>query len=139
MGVILDTSVLGAAERGAFDLEALLSALRDEPVAIAAVTASELLHGVHRATTEASRVRRSAVVEGLLDAFMAIPFGLAEARVHARLWATLAAKGKLIGAHDLMVAATTISAGSTLATLNAREFKRVPGLELASVAGFVRD
>lgn len=139
MGLILDTSVLVAAERGVFDLDGLLTSLEDEPVAIASVTASELLHGVYRASAAASRSARSAAVEGMLDAFVAIPFGLPEARVHARLWGALASKGRLIGAHDLLVAATAVAANSRLATLNVREFKRVPELELHAVSGFVRD
>ena len=50
MGVVLDTSVLVAAERGAVRFEALLESLGEESVAVAAITASELLHGCHRAS-----------------------------------------------------------------------------------------
>jgi predicted nucleic acid-binding protein len=47
----------------------------EEEVAIAAVTASELLHGVHQATAE--RVtRRGAFVETVLAAFPVLPFNL---------------------------------------------------------------
>lgn len=49
MGVVIDTSVLIAAERGVFDLHGFLTSLDDTPVALSAVTASELLHGVHGA------------------------------------------------------------------------------------------
>jgi tRNA(fMet)-specific endonuclease VapC len=138
VGLILDTSVLIAAEREAFDLEALLTAEQDGDVAIAAITASELLHGVERARDPAVRAQRQRTVEGLLDAFPALPFALPEARVHARLWAALAAKGRVIGAHDLQVAATALSAAHALATLNQRDFKRVPGLVLRPLARFTR-
>ena len=67
-----------------------------------------------------------------------IPFGLAEARAHARIWATLADTGALIGAHDLQIAATALVAGSEVATLNVTEFHRVPGLQLAELTPFVR-
>ena len=138
MGLILDTSIIIAAERGVFDLEGLLKDAGEETVAITAITASELLHGVERARDEGIRSRRHLLVESILDTFPVIPFGLQEARVHARLWATLAAKGKMIGAHDLQVAATCLTLSSAIATLNAKEFRRVAGLSLATVAAYQR-
>jgi predicted nucleic acid-binding protein len=77
-------------------------------------------------------------VDGVLDAFAVLPFGLAEARVHARLWAALAAKGKMMGAHDLQVAATCLAHGADVVTLNTAAFKRVPGLRLADIKRFGR-
>jgi len=49
MGLILDTSVFIAEERGRFDMARLLQQFPNEQPAIAAITASELLHGVARA------------------------------------------------------------------------------------------
>lgn len=137
MGVILDTAVVIAAERGRFDMLGYLHSLGDEPVALAAISASELLHGVERARDAATRTARSHFVEGVLANVPVVPFGLAEARAHARLWAVLAAAGGMIGAHDLQIAATVVAAGSTVATLNRAEFLRVPGLALAAVERFV--
>ncbi|MGQ0642531.1 MAG: PIN domain-containing protein [Gemmatimonadaceae bacterium] len=138
MGIILDTSILIAAERSLFDLEALVAASVDETFAIAAISASEFLHGVERTREPSLRAQRSRFAEGVLDSLAVIPFGLAEARTHASLWAGLAAKGRVIGAHDLQVAATALSIGSAVATLNQKEFKRVPGLALVPVARFAK-
>ena len=138
MSVLLDTAVLIAAERGTFDMPGYLVALGDAPIALAAITASELLHGVERARGAALRQRRSKFVEGMLANVPVIPFGLAEARAHARIWAELAAAGVLIGAHDLQIAATALVAGSEVATLHVTEFGRVPGLPLAELTPFVR-
>lgn len=137
MGVILDSSVLIAAERGKFRLAAFLESLGATSVSIAAVTASELLHGVHRARSPSVRMRRSAFVEALLGEIPIRDFGLGEARLHAELWAELAADGIIIGAHDLQIAATAIAGGDALVTLNQRDFRRVPGLTLQPVADFV--
>jgi tRNA(fMet)-specific endonuclease VapC len=101
----------------------------NDEVAIAAITASELLHGVHRAS-EQHRARREAFVEAVLDAFPALPFDLLAARTHARLWSGLAASGSDIGAHDRIVAATALSIGWQLASASARHFQRVPGLSV---------
>lgn len=130
MGALIDSSVLIAAERSRVGLESALAAHGSEPVAIAAVTASELLHGVHRATGAAVRRRREAFVERLLDALPVLPFDLVCARIHAALWAQLAARGASVGAHDLLIGATAISAGYRVATRDMRSFARIPGLEV---------
>jgi predicted nucleic acid-binding protein len=65
MGIVIDSSVLIAWERDQLDLQAKIASYAEEDFAISAVTASELLHGVHRATTPAHRSRREAFVEGL--------------------------------------------------------------------------
>ena len=66
MGLILDSSVLIAAEKGRFDLDAFIEAEAPmAPLFITAVTASELLHGLHRATPE-RRIKREAYVEAVL-------------------------------------------------------------------------
>lgn len=125
MGTLLDTSVLVRAERAGW----MLDLPAEEEVGIAAITAAELLHGVHRADPE-RRARRAAFVEHVLRTVDTLPFDLATARVHARLWADLAQAGRTIGPHDLMVAATAVARGWAVATVNTREFSRVPGLAL---------
>jgi len=135
--VILDTSVLIAAERRTFALSQLLESVATESVGIAAVTASELLHGCHRASDPGTQARRFAFVEALLDHIPVFAFGLAEARRHADLWARLARDGTPIGAHDMLIGATALASGHMLATLNARDFRRVPGLRLLAVEQFV--
>lgn len=115
----------------------LLESLGEEPVAIAAITASELLHGCHRAGDAGERARRAAFVDAVLDAIPVLPFGLAEARRHAELWAELARTGNMIGPHDLLIAATALAQAHSLATTNQREFRRVPGLRLVAIDAFL--
>ena len=69
---------------------------------------------------------RPYVLEGVV--IRAIPVDLATARAHARLWAHLASEGRIIGPHDLWLAAVAISRGYTVVTANLRELERVPGL-----------
>ncbi len=143
MGTVLDTTVFIELERAARGLpaaramaeitERLEIQLGDsEEVAIAAITASELLHGVHRATEE-HRGRREAFVEGVLAAFPTLSFDLLVARVHARLWAGLTSTGTEVGAHDRLIAATAIAAGWRVGTANIRHFKRIPGLDTTPI------
>jgi tRNA(fMet)-specific endonuclease VapC len=143
VGTVLDTTVFVDLERAMRGLPAALASTEvparleaqlgeNEEVGIAAITASELLHGVHRATDQ-YRGRRAAFVEGVLAAFPTLSFDLVVARAHARLWAGLAAAGTEVGAHDRLVAATAMSAGWRVATANVRHFDRVPGLDVKVV------
>jgi predicted nucleic acid-binding protein len=101
----------------------------DEEVAIAAITASELLQGVHRATSE-HRARREAFVEAVLEAYPTLAFDLRCARIHSRVWADLVAAGADTGAHDRVIAATALAYGWRLATADARHFRNVHGLDV---------
>ena len=97
MGALIDSSVLIAAERGSLELEILVREHADVDFAIAAITASELLQGVHRAKEQARRTRREAFVEAILTTLPVIAFDELAAR--ARVWAGLVSKGRAIGAH----------------------------------------
>jgi predicted nucleic acid-binding protein len=128
MAALIDSSVLIAAERGSLPLDAFSTRYAQEDVAISALTASELLHGVHRARTPDQRHRRQAFVEGLLAQLPVIAFDLTVARVHALLWADLAKRGVVVGERDLMIGATAIAKNYTLATRDERSFPKIPGL-----------
>jgi tRNA(fMet)-specific endonuclease VapC len=130
MGVLIDTSVLIGQERGRLDLQGRLADRRGEEFFLSVVTASELLHGVHRAGDPAIRMRRSAFVEAVLARFPLLEVTLATARAHAQIGADLMASGTLIGPNDLWLAATCIAHGLSIATGNIREFHRVPGLRV---------
>lgn len=128
MDVLIDSSILIENERRRLDLEQWISTDDERSFFISVVTASELLHGVHRAADPAVRARRSAWVEAMLERFPLLPIDLVAARVHSALWAELASRGALIGAHDLWLAASCVAHGLTMVTANVREFSRVPGL-----------
>jgi len=130
VGTLIDSSVLIAVERRTLDLDDALGGLADDPVGIASITASELLHAIHRAATAAQRQRRETFVERLLDVLPVFPFDLVTARIHASLWASLAAKGASVGSHDLLIGATAIALGYRVATRDRRSFGKIPGLEV---------
>lgn len=130
MDVLIDSSILIENERRRIDFDRWIGTDDDRAFFISVVSASELLHGVHRATDPAVRARRAAWVEAVLDRFPLLPIDLAVARVHSAVWAELAARGTPIGAHDLWLAASCIAHGLAMVTANTREFSRVPGLML---------
>jgi tRNA(fMet)-specific endonuclease VapC len=128
MGVIFDTSVLIALERNPGPLEQLIQERGDEPFGISTITASELLHGVHRADSEKRRLTRESYVEKIIELFPIYVFDLSAARIYARIWALLAASGESVGAHDLIIASTGISLGFSVVTTDMRDFSKIDGL-----------
>ena len=134
MASLIDSSVLVDVERGRVDFGTLLDAQGDRGVAIAAITAAELLHGVHRLRTSKRKTRAEAIVETLLASIPVIPFDLVCARAHARIGAELARRGISIGTHDLMIGATALPRGFSVVTRDRRSFSRIPGLEVVELS-----
>jgi predicted nucleic acid-binding protein len=131
VALLIDTDVLIELECGAHG-EGVEAMLGEEERAISVITVSELLHGVLRARGE-RRARRRAFVEHVLSGLRAVPITEPVARVHADVWADLAERGEVIGAHDLWIAATAVAHGFGVATRNAAEFGRVAGLRVVAV------
>jgi tRNA(fMet)-specific endonuclease VapC len=133
MAALIDSSVFIDTERGTLDLEELLGRLGDERFALSAITASELLYGLHRARTAAQRNRREVYVEALFARMTVLAFDITVARVHSAVSAELRRTGRQVGAHDLMIAATAMAHNYRVATRDLRSFPKIPGLESVSV------
>jgi tRNA(fMet)-specific endonuclease VapC len=131
MGVIFDTSVLIGLERESSRLDKLIAGREEEAFGVSVITVSELLHGVHRADSEKRKIIREAFVEKIIETFPVFAFDLGASRIYAAIWASLAKKGKAVGAHDLIIAATCISLGFSLATLDLRAYGLIKGLAIA--------
>lgn len=129
MGMMVDTNVFIRFEKSSKAID-LSPWEPSESVFISVLTVSELLIGVHRADTEERRQRRSAFVEALLSGIGVLDFTIDCARMHAEIYAELAKKGQLIGAHDLIIAATARSHDLSIFTENVDEFSRVPNLRV---------
>jgi tRNA(fMet)-specific endonuclease VapC len=129
MAIMLDADVLIRGEKGSFDLQRWLTDQSSENFEIAAITVAELWHGVERASP-AHRGRRQRYLETVLSPLPIIPYTEQTAREHARIWAELDAAGKMIGYYDVMVAATALERGSSVATFNKKHFNLVKGLRV---------
>lgn len=128
--LILDTTILVASERDATAVDSLIG--DDDDVAIAAITAAELLVGVELADRK-RRPARVSFVEELLATLPVEDYGLATARVHARLLAATRRAGTPRGAHDLLIAATAIHTGRIVVTADTRGFADLPDLVVRSL------
>ena len=131
MGLVLDTSVFIRIERG--QQVDFTNWQNYGEAFISVVTVSELLVGVHRADSDARRIRRSAYVEAVLNRFAVLTINTEVARIHAGMMAALMQQGQLIGAHDLLIAATALCHGCALLTADNSDFARVPGLEVVAL------
>jgi tRNA(fMet)-specific endonuclease VapC len=129
MAIILDADVIIRGEKGTFDLQRWLESRPDDAFEVAAITVAELWHGVERAGV-AHKARRQQYLQRVLAPLPIVPYTEQTAHEHARLWAQLEASGTMIGAYDLLVAATALERGSEVATFNRRHFDCVPGLKV---------
>jgi tRNA(fMet)-specific endonuclease VapC len=84
---------------------------------------------VERASA-AHKARRQQYLQTVLVPLPIVPYTEQTAYEHAPVWAELEAAGKMIGAYDLIVAATALERGSEVATFNKRHFEVVPGLRV---------
>jgi len=128
MGVILDTSVLIEAERREFDIDKFTEHREEEAFGLSVITVAELLRGVHRADSTKRHLKRSAYVEKVIELFPVYNFDVSIARIYAKLWSDLHRKGIQVGAHDLIIGATALSLGFSVATYNTRHFEKIEGL-----------
>jgi tRNA(fMet)-specific endonuclease VapC len=125
--LILDTGILVRAERGRARLD---RALRDDDdVAIAAITAAELLVGVELADAR-RRPDRAAYVDDVLATVPVEDYTLDVAAAHARLLAHARRTGRPRGAHDLIIAATAAATRRTVLTSDgSAAFADLPGVD----------
>jgi predicted nucleic acid-binding protein len=134
MGLILDSSVLIAAERNREAIKPFLkrveAATGDQEAALSSVGLTELAHGAYRAHTLDLRTRRERFVEDLLRVLQVFPYSKSTALLAARIDGEQQARGVTIPFSDLLIGATALEAGYAVATSNLRHFRMIPGLEV---------
>jgi tRNA(fMet)-specific endonuclease VapC len=127
--LILDSAVLIDAERKGGTLDRLIA--DEDDVAIAAITAAELLVGVELADP-ARRQKRSSFVRSVLETVPVEDYDLQVARVHASLLAHVKRTGRPRGAHDLIIVATAVARDRMVVTADQRAFSDLPGVAVRS-------
>lgn len=113
--LILDTTVLIAYERRAFDR----SIIDDDDLAIAAVTVAEYQVGIELADTAARATQRARALAAIRSAIAVLDYTDGTAAHHARLLAQVRRSGRPRGAHDLIIAAHAVETGRTVFSLDA--------------------
>lgn len=125
--LILDTTILIGAERSRKNLDRVLG--DDDDVAIAAITAAELLVGIELASDQ-HRSHRTAFVTSVLETIPVEDYDVQVARAHAGLLAHVQRTGQSRGAHDLIIAATAATRGRMVVSTDSRAFVDLPGVDV---------
>jgi len=111
-------------------LEELRSAYRDTDISLSAMSAAELVHGIWRAKAPEIRVHREEFVEEWFARIPVRPVSLKIARIAGQIDAQARARGTTIPTADLLIGATALEMGSSVATSNARHFRLIPRLRV---------
>jgi tRNA(fMet)-specific endonuclease VapC len=132
LGVVLDSSVLVAAERKNHTTPEVIRSIRqtigDVPIVICALTVAELGHGIYRADTPQRAQQRRQFLDELKAHIPIHPVTATTAEIVARIGGEQAAKGVNLPLADLIIGACAIELGYAIATSNLRDFSRIPGL-----------
>ena len=111
----------------------MLARVRDagrDDVALSAVSATELEHGVWRARNPRQAARRRHFVDDLLSAVPVYPITTEIARRAGKIDALSKQKGIVIPFQDLLIGATALNLGYAVVTGDFRHFHLSPGLEV---------
>lgn len=134
LGLVLDSSVLIAAERRKFTpgqaIESVLNTVGEIPIVLCSLTVAEIGHGIYRATSAESRGRRRAFLDELKATVPIHPVTGATAEIIARIGGEQAAHGVNLPLGDLIIGACALELGYAVGTNNVRDFNRIPGLTL---------
>jgi len=134
VGVVLDSSVIIAAERRGRIVREILEQVKavqgEIEIGLSVVTIAELVHGAYRAKTQAQQQRRLEFIERLSIDVPVHPVTLDIARLAGRIEGQQEAMGIRFAFEDLLIGATALHLGYELATLNLRDFRKIPGLSV---------
>src|SRR5712664_433409 len=137
MGLILDSSILIAAERQGQNARQVLTAIAqtigEMEVGVSVVTLIELAHGAARADTPERRSRRERFIQELLAAIPVYPVTVSIALRTGQLDGEYQLRGLRIPLADLLIGVTALELGYGLYTTNIRHFNRVSGLSVTQI------
>jgi len=132
VGIILDSSIIIAAERRGHTVREILEQIKavqgEIEIGASVVTIAELVHGAYRAKTHAQQQRRLEFIERLSSDVPVHAVTLAIARLAGRIEGQQEAIGVQFAFEDLLIGVTALHLGYAVLTLNARHFQRIPGL-----------
>jgi predicted nucleic acid-binding protein len=137
MGLILDSSVLIAAERQGKNARQVLSAIAHEvgetEVGISVITLIELAHGAARANTPERKSKREKFIEELLIAMPVYAITASMALRAGQLDGQNQARGVRVPLPDLLVGVAALELGYGVGTANLRHFREVAGLSVVQL------
>ena len=137
MGLVLDSSVLIAAEREIRPVSQVVSSLSadlaETEFLLSSITVMELEHGWHRASTPETAARRRRYLDEVFSILPVESFTREMGMLAARIDAEMKKTGRVIATADLLIGVTALYYGYGIGTRNARHFKMIPDLQVVSL------
>jgi tRNA(fMet)-specific endonuclease VapC len=134
VGLVLDSSVVIAAERAAQPVSELLVRLRNSngatDIVLSAISVIELEHGLWRANTPEIAERRRRYLEEVFAAIPVESFTKEMGQLAAKIDAEARKGGVVISFADLQIGVTALHFGHGIVTWNLRHFEMIPGLRV---------
>ncbi len=133
MGLIVDSTIMAAAEGEGMNLHRFLDTLgmdRGEELGISVITVLELAHGIERADSARRRAFRERYLDDIIAALPIYPVTLAVALRAGSIDGQCQAIGTRIPVSDLLIAATALDLGFGIKTANLRHFNLIPALRI---------
>lgn len=130
---LLDTTVLiDLLRTNSPSIRRKLSAHSKSVIGLSIITVCELQYGLEQraANHPHLRVREQHLLSAILAPFEVFPLDHRVVEIYAKVRTALETSGAGIGALDTFIAAQALGLGATLVTSNAKEFARVPGLQI---------
>ncbi|MHB8501744.1 MAG: PIN domain-containing protein [Candidatus Acidiferrales bacterium] len=137
MGLILDSSVVIAAERRGDNvtqmLKQIVATTGDQRAVLSSVGLTELVHGIYRAQTESARNRRDSFIRELLNDVEVYPYTKETAQLAGKIDGEQQSRGITIPFGDLLIGATALEVGYSMLTVNVRHFRLIPSLTVVQL------
>jgi predicted nucleic acid-binding protein len=137
MGLILDSSVVIAAERRGENvaqmLKQIVAATGDQRAVLSSIGLTELVHGIYRAQSPAVLSRRDSFIRELLSVVEVYPYTKETAMLAGKIDGEQQGRRITIPFSDLLIGATALEFGYTLLTVNVRHFRLIPSLTVVQL------
>ena len=133
MKYLLDTNIIAyIIKKRPVEVFDKLQSVEWEEVAISSIVVAELWFGVAKSQ---HKEQNKIALENFLAPFTILDFDTKAAEQYAFVRVDLEAKGTIIGANDLLIAAHALSQELILVTNNVKEFERVENLKIENWVG----
>lgn len=137
MGLVLDSSVLIAAERARRPVSELLDSLAAElaetEFLLSAISVMELEHGWHRANSADVATKRRRYLDEVIAILPVEPFTREMGALAAKVDVGMRRTGLVIATADLLIGATALHFGYAIGTGNLRHFQMIPDLRVVEL------
>jgi len=130
MKYLLDTCVISDFYEGEKKTIKKIKSKTPNKIFISVITVAEVHYGISKIAGTKKGEKISEHSEKLFGLIKVIPLSYEVAKVAGSIRSTLEKKGGIIGAHDILIAATAKVHNLVMVTSNTREFSQVEDLKL---------